>query len=244
MKLAAWVETQRVLWNREYRESIGATNTNTNNLANDSLPLPEPATVAVTAGTSSLVDPLEVRSPEDWVLEMVRQSQENQPPESGGGATVEDAAEIAATMAEEVAIPGALGKRNIAAVETAAAAAASDTTSLEGTDLVGLEQRGEDTNIIDNKSTVAPTLLMQQSQPKILTQERKDKLDALNFVWSLRTKRIDDHWDEMFKQVRHLGCARVVRFCSNQLHNLTHITICPIFSLSRYAVDGIQGEAR
>lgn len=34
-----------------------------------------------------------------------------------------------------------------------------------------------------------------------LTQERKEKLDALGFVWSLRSKRIDDHWDEMFKQL-------------------------------------------
>ena len=40
------------------------------------------------------------------------------------------------------------------------------------------------------------------SQPKRLTKERKEKLDAVGFVWSLRNKRIDDHWDEMFRQVR------------------------------------------
>lgn len=39
-------------------------------------------------------------------------------------------------------------------------------------------------------------------QLKLLTKERKEKLDALGFVWSLRNKRIDDHWDEMFRQVR------------------------------------------
>jgi hypothetical protein len=38
-------------------------------------------------------------------------------------------------------------------------------------------------------------------QLKLLTKERKEKLDALGFVWSLRNKRIDDHWDEMFRQV-------------------------------------------
>jgi hypothetical protein len=36
---------------------------------------------------------------------------------------------------------------------------------------------------------------------KILTQDRKDRLDALGFVFSLRSKRIDDHWEEMFRQV-------------------------------------------
>lgn len=43
-----------------------------------------------------------------------------------------------------------------------------------------------------------------QEQPataKRLTKDRKDKLDALGFVWSLRNKRINDHWDEMFRQL-------------------------------------------
>jgi hypothetical protein len=35
-----------------------------------------------------------------------------------------------------------------------------------------------------------------------LSVEKKAKLDELGFVWSLRNKRIDDHWDEMFGQVR------------------------------------------
>jgi hypothetical protein len=33
-------------------------------------------------------------------------------------------------------------------------------------------------------------------QVKRLSQERKEKLDALGFVWSLRSKRVDDHWDQ------------------------------------------------
>jgi hypothetical protein len=36
---------------------------------------------------------------------------------------------------------------------------------------------------------------------KRLTPERKQKLDELGFVWSLRAKRIEDHWDQMFKQL-------------------------------------------
>jgi hypothetical protein len=40
-----------------------------------------------------------------------------------------------------------------------------------------------------------------QSHLRRLTQERKEKLDALGFVWSLRSKRIDDHWDTMYKQL-------------------------------------------
>jgi hypothetical protein len=36
---------------------------------------------------------------------------------------------------------------------------------------------------------------------KRLTPERKQKLDEIGFVWSLRSKRIEDHWDDMFKQL-------------------------------------------
>jgi hypothetical protein len=36
---------------------------------------------------------------------------------------------------------------------------------------------------------------------KRLSQERKEKLDALGFIWSLRIKRVDDHWDDMYQQL-------------------------------------------
>lgn len=39
------------------------------------------------------------------------------------------------------------------------------------------------------------------NKAKRLTQERKLKLDELGFVWSLRSKRIEDHWDQMFRQL-------------------------------------------
>jgi Helicase associated domain len=34
-----------------------------------------------------------------------------------------------------------------------------------------------------------------------LTSERKEKLDNLGFVWCVRMKQFDDHWDEMFRQL-------------------------------------------
>jgi hypothetical protein len=49
---------------------------------------------------------------------------------------------------------------------------------------------------VDLESMNLPTEL------KRLSVEKKQKLDELGFVWSLRSKRIDDHWDEMFGQVR------------------------------------------
>ncbi|GKY95090.1 hypothetical protein MPSEU_000473000 [Mayamaea pseudoterrestris] len=36
---------------------------------------------------------------------------------------------------------------------------------------------------------------------KTLSSEKKAKLDALGFVWSLRSKRVDDHWETMFQQL-------------------------------------------
>lgn len=36
---------------------------------------------------------------------------------------------------------------------------------------------------------------------KRLTQELKERLDGLGFVWSLRHKRIADHWQHMFDQL-------------------------------------------
>eukprot|EP00934_Nitzschia_sp_Nitz4_P001966 Nitzschia sp. Nitz4//scaffold107_size73032//27795//30897//NITZ4_005759-RA/size73032-augustus-gene-0.100-mRNA-1//-1//CDS//3329532590//1966//frame0 len=36
---------------------------------------------------------------------------------------------------------------------------------------------------------------------KQMLPERRRRLDELGFVWSLRSKRIDDHWDEMFRQL-------------------------------------------
>jgi hypothetical protein len=72
------------------------------------------------------------------------------------------------------------------AVVAAAAAAAAEAVDEE----VGLA--------VTNPHPALPA----PAPPRRLTKERKEKLDALGFVWSLRIKRIDDHWDEMFRQVR------------------------------------------
>ena len=61
-----------------------------------------------------------------------------------------------------------------------AAAATSDTEAVDSPDGDGTEHMSEN--------------LLQQV--KRLSQERKEKLDALGFVWSLRSKRVDDHWDQ------------------------------------------------
>lgn len=40
-----------------------------------------------------------------------------------------------------------------------------------------------------------------KNKGKRLTPDRKQKLDELGFVWSLRTMRIESHWDQMFRRL-------------------------------------------
>jgi Helicase associated domain len=59
-----------------------------------------------------------------------------------------------------------------------------------------------------------------KNKAKRLTPERKQKLDELGFVWSLRTKRIEDHWDTMFRQLvaykeQHGDCLVPSRYEAN-----------------------------
>ena len=96
---------------------------------------------------------------------------------------------MAATMAEG----------NDAAMVVAAAAAAAEAVDAS-----------TDVGNVKSPPTVVggPTPPSQPSPPvRRLTKERKAKLDAIGFVWSLRNKRIDDHWDEMFRQVCRRGCC-------------------------------------
>ena len=51
--------------------------------------------------------------------------------------------------------------------------------------------------------------------PNYLTQARKDKLDALGFVWCKRTRRIMNVWDDMFQKVRWVG-VKALRCTVNQ----------------------------
>lgn len=60
---------------------------------------------------------------------------------------------------------------------------------------------------LDSKPSAAPDGVLMDTNTGILptrrlTQERKDRLDELGFVWSLRHKRIADHWQKMFEQLK------------------------------------------
>jgi hypothetical protein len=69
-------------------------------------------------------------------------------------------------------------------------------------------------------TTAQPPATAVSSTVKRLSLERKQKLDDLGFVWSLRSKRIEDHWDEMFKQLaeyktQHGDCLVPSRYEAN-----------------------------
>ena len=136
-KLATWVETQRVLWNRDHRIAHRIAMMN----AASTSP-------TVTSDTVQRWEEEFGQEDSDWVT-----SEEASP---------EDAAELEAAMGEDDGV-----------VEAAAVAAAE---------------------VVDAADVERPMMK--------LSKERKEKLNALGFVWSLRSKRIEDHWDEMFRQVR------------------------------------------
>lgn len=160
-KLASWVETQRVLWNRDFREGGGAM-TPSEIAKATALDLPEPANVPLSATAIG-------KSPEEWEQEIGKAE--------SGGATAEDAAYLAATMTGDGLLHG---------------------DGLHVTDDVA--HAGVPMDTVDGPlgDEVAK---LPAPQIRRLTQDRKERLDALGFVWSLRNKRIDDHWDEMYRQV-------------------------------------------
>ena len=154
-KLASWIESQRVLYNRDYR-------------------IPEPRSSMF---KEELAYPpcSEGKTPEEWGLEM----------DKGTPATEEDAAEVAATMAEATmeVVNDVIAPMDEAAIDEMGAVA-------EG---------ASDTEVAMDSPTGDGTELMSDNmlqQAKRLSRERKEKLDALGFVWSLRSKRVDDHWDQ------------------------------------------------
>ncbi|KAL3936285.1 MAG: hypothetical protein SGBAC_008367 [Bacillariaceae sp.] len=68
--------------------------------------------------------------------------------------------------------------------------------------------------------TTAAEAITEDAKLKRLTPLRKQRLQDLGFVWSLRNKRIEDHWDEMFRQLLeyknvHGDCLVPSRFESN-----------------------------
>lgn len=178
------METQRVLWNRDYRPYCQLLQ---QQVAGHELTLPEP--VAVHEETQPI--PYVGKSPEEWAEEMVRFQ--------GGGATAEDAAEIGPIMEEEMNDPQQDEALVAAAVEAAEAAVEAARDSFE--------PPSEESRIL-------------AAQTKRLSSERKAKLDEIGFVWSLRSKRIEDHWEEMFHQLqkykeKHGDCLVPSRYEEN-----------------------------
>lgn len=156
-KLGTWVETQRNLWNREYKQTK-PTRTDSGSSSNEDVP-PPPAAAAMS--------PVRAKSPEEWADEM------------------EKAATINADAAMAVNIDG--GGVEAAAMEvvnevTAHAGDGNPAAVVEGKDVQGEVEDGK-------------------LPPKRLTQDRKEMLDLLGFVWSLRSKRTEDHWDDMYRQL-------------------------------------------
>jgi len=138
----------------------------------------------------------EGKSPEEWAEEMEKGQ------DLGTGATAEDAAELAATMADELHTDEEAQSAAVVAAAAAAAAEAVDSPLDDPAKLSETEAMDAPMDDATKLATMDESGKMAASQPKRLTKERKEKLDAIGFVWSLRSKRIDDHWDEMFRKVR------------------------------------------
>ena len=162
-KLATWVETQRVLWNRDLR--IASTS-----------PSLEPGSggqtseAAIAAAASS--------SPSDSV---------NRNLLSLYGEEV-----LPSTVAAAEAVVEQAGDDEVVLVMGGSVAASS------GIGGVG----SSPTDVAPGGLQSASATIKQQLQVvKRLTPDRKKKLDDLGFVWSLRSKRIEDHWDDMFRQL-------------------------------------------
>jgi hypothetical protein len=142
------------------------------------------------------------QTPDDWEEAIGK-------PDSGG-ATAEDAAELAATMTEDaVHVDDGINALDGDAQNAAVVAAAVEAV---------------DAPLSEEAVKALPVL------PRRLTRERKERLDALGFIWSLRNKRIDDHWDEMFRLVSWTSTWFLnMRSMSNpQLTVSFHFTVGPI----------------
>jgi hypothetical protein len=164
-KLASWVETQRNLYNREYKQ---AATKKADSGASSSEDVPPAA--AAPAG----------KSPEEWAVEIEKAA-------TGETATLDPAVEEAVQ------------------VEAAAMEVVNEVTADEAKPAAFVEptQQESNANMLDQLGLPAAGALEgdEKLPAKRLTQERKNMLDHLGFVWSLRGKRTDDHWDDMYRQL-------------------------------------------
>jgi len=257
-KLAAWVETQRVLYNRDFRK-LGNINNNAataivakQESVRTAVAVNGTATAATVAAAVQGTQPIAAvpspqgKSPEDWAMEIDAAAATTPVPASQaeqGGATAEDAAEVAATMeaaamevVEQVVPTETAAASSLPEHSEGVASAPMDGVALTTNTPVQLPAPAPVVNqgvpavapsppTTANMTTVATVTVATPSKKpesvlKRLTQERKDKLEALGFVWSLRNKRVDDHWDEMFNQLvdykeKHGDCLVPSRFEDN-----------------------------
>lgn len=169
-KLASWVETQRNLHNREYKQAASATKkADSGASSNEDVPLTAAAAVPA------------AKSPEEWADEMEKAATGETPTLD---AAVEEAVQVEAAAMEVV--------NEVTAADEAKPAAFVEAT-----------QQESNANMLDQLGLPAAGALEGEEKlpAKRLTQERKNMLDHIGFVWSLRGKRTDDHWDDMYRQL-------------------------------------------
>lgn len=137
-KLSTWVETMRIVWNRDFRKGyFGIDPKEAIACANATAAA---TTVALADFASDSADPID---PVD----------ESAPVMAAGGAVLQQ-------QAADAAVPN-----------------------------VNSNPGGATLPSIPGATKIATDKL------KRLTPGRKQKLDEIGFVWSLRSKRIEDHWD-------------------------------------------------
>jgi hypothetical protein len=169
-KLATWVETQRVLWNRDYRSTSSSTSGGGNVLGGEK----EGGDVTNRHDEASTTPPPPTE--EEWQ------------DDRGGVVVVPDAAQVAATTTMESGLANEHGLMEDA--DGIASPFQSHVHSAAGATVA---------NVVNTQ--VANANVVNATPVKRLTPERKQLLDDIGFVWSLRSKRIEDHWDEMFRQL-------------------------------------------
>jgi hypothetical protein len=181
-KLATWVETQRVLWNRDYR-TIGTLGENNHVVPNhDATTTGEPPKDAtmINYNNNEMISTTPPPPPEEeWQ-------------DDRGGVVVVEASETQTIL------------QGVTETILQDAATTAPAMMMESSDNHVLL---EDAEVAAPFPSPGATVHAHHGQApnvtpvKRLTPERKQLLDDIGFVWSLRSKRIEDHWDEMFRQL-------------------------------------------
>ena len=130
-------------------------------------------------------EPGEGKTPEEWVEEM----ENAETGESAGMESADIAGESAGMDSADIAAIQAAASMDVNEVAAAAMEVVDEVTNAAPT----VNEGGSDGMVAEDSSG--------KMVAKRLTPERKKMLEDLGFVWSLRSKRVDDHWDEMYRQL-------------------------------------------